>query len=143
VQVLDLDPETRSKVLCEGRSIDGILEEMIRDEGSCQRRYSELLGQGPGQVDAEASPLPVGETDVPPSLETNFEHIRGQTLALLERASSPWPPELLEAVKAQVQKDRVRTTQIAECRKAHFETDQRPDLNQPITSDPAPHVESA
>lgn len=143
VQVLDLDPDTRASDLCEGRSIDGILDELLQDEDAYQQRYCQLLGAAVPDTGRDANPLPVSETDTPPTREGRFEHKRAQTIAILESAQGSWTPELLAAVKEQVQKDRARTTDIAECRKAFFEADQRPDLNQPITTEPAPHVETA
>lgn len=143
VQVLDLDAETRATALCEGRSIDGIIEEMLRDEEGYQKRYADLLHSGSAPPQMEENPLPVSDTDAPPTRETQFEHKRAQTIAILETSGGTWPAGLLETVKEQVQKDRAHTTQIAECRKAFFEADQRPDLNQPITTEPAPHSETA
>jgi hypothetical protein len=143
VQVLDLDAETRTKPLCEGQSVDGILDAMLTDEEQYQRRYSDLIGGTAAPAQTESSPLPVSDTDAPPTRETQFEHKRAQTIAILERGGTSWTPELLAIVKEQVQKDRMRTTQIAECRKAFFEADQRPDLNEPITTEPAPHIETS
>jgi hypothetical protein len=143
VQVLDLDAETRAGAPREGRSIDMILDEMLADEDSYQRKYSSLLDAPVPETGADDVPLPVSDTESSDTREARFEHKRAQTIALLERAGNTWSPQVLELVKEQVQKDRQQTTAIAECRKSYFEADQRPDLNQPITTHPEPHVESS
>jgi hypothetical protein len=134
VQVLDLDPETRKSLKCGDRSIEQILGDMLTSEKNWQARYSEMLhAAAPANDGSDTSvPLPVEAAEEQPGVETAFEHARAQTIAMLEAAGTSWPKELLDAVKQQVADDRKMTTIIADCRKAYFSQDQRPDLEQPL-----------
>jgi hypothetical protein len=134
VQVLDLDAETRNKILCGDRTIDQTLSDMVASEGQWQTKYAQMLriaAPGSDSSDAEV-PLPVNADDEQPGVETVFEHKRAQTIAMLEKVSGDWPEELLDAVKQQVAEDRRLTTDIAECRKTYFAQDRRPDLEEPL-----------
>jgi hypothetical protein len=135
VQVLDLDPGTRQTAMCGERSIEQILLDLLESEAKWQTHYSEILHTKPQSSahDTEV-PLPVNSDDQQRSVENTFEHRRAQTIAMLERAGEPWPQELTDAVKQQIGEDRRITTDIAECRKTHFNQDQRPDLNEPLTT---------
>lgn len=135
VQVGDLDESTRENATCGDRSVSSILREMQEAERRYQQRYSELLGASPQDLEGTATlPLPVNEEQDETSDEQNaFEHQRAVTIALLERAGDEWPDELLELVREHVTGDRRNTTDLAECRRAYFETDNRPDLDEPLT----------
>ena len=146
VQVLDLDPEARKQIACGDRSIDQILSEMVESEDRWQARYAELLDASAMRDDSQeiAIPLPVDAEEEIPGIEATFEHKRAKTIALLERANTPWPHDLLDAVKQQIAEDRKLTTEIAECRKEYFIHDQRPDLNEPLDAaehQPGPSLE--
>lgn len=133
VQVLDLDAETRANRSAGGRSIDSILQEMLQQEDRVQQSFAQLLGTGVPRDEPDI-PLPVNASNATPGLEHSFEAKRSQTIAMLTSAGENWPPDLVDAVKQQVQRDRAYTTEIAECRKAFFDQVQRPDLNEPLTT---------
>jgi hypothetical protein len=143
VQVLDLDEKARESVICGDRSIEDILDEMERKEDEALGRYSELVGTRADAAAPVENLLPVGETEEAVGHEGEFEQKRARTIALLEGAGEAWPPELVDAVRQQVQEDRKYTTEIAECRRAYFERDTRPDLNQPLTTDPTPQPQES
>jgi len=106
-------------------SVREILDTMTRAERKYQEQYSRLTGVGlPEKV-------PVQDEGSPAA---GFEQLRIGTIALLEQAQPEWTPELIEAVRQQVADDRQRTTLIAEERKRIFESDQRPDLDEPLTA---------
>jgi hypothetical protein len=134
VQVLDLDAETRNKLLCGDRTIDQTLSDMVASEGRWQTKFAQLLHvAAPGSDGSDAEvPLPVNADDEQPGVETVFEHKRAQTIAMLEKVSDDWPGDLLNAVKQQVAEDRKLTTDIAESRKSYFAQDRRPDLEEPL-----------
>jgi hypothetical protein len=136
VQVLDLDPETRSSLKCDDRTIDQILADMIASEKRWQSRCAEILHTSVPQSDGGSTsvPLPVEAAEEQPTVEAAFEHERAQTIVMLEQVGGSWPQELLDAVKQQIAEDRKTTTVIADCRKAFFSQDQRPDLDRPLAS---------
>jgi hypothetical protein len=135
VQVLDLDPETRQTAVCGDRSIEQILSDLLESESKWQARYSQILQAKPRSSARDTEvPLPVNSDDEQMSVENTFEHRRAQTIAMLEGVGDPWPQELTDSVKQQIGEDRRITTDIAECRKTHFNQDQRPDLNEPLTT---------
>lgn len=138
VQVLDLDAETRKSLTCGDRSIEQILSDMLEGERRWQDRYAQLLGGSVAKPEESQTeiPLPVTAEEETHTVESEFEHRRAQTIAMLEALPEPWPAELVESVKQQVTEDRQLTTSIADCRKAYFAEDQRPDLNKPLA---APH----
>lgn len=134
VQVLDLDASAREGGDDAGKSIDDILADMVSHEKEYQARYTELLGTELPEQNDDEIPLPINEAEAQPGREHTFEQKRAQTIALLERVGENWPEELLELVKQQVQQDRQCTTAIAERRMSVFSREQRPDLNEPLTS---------
>jgi hypothetical protein len=142
VQVLDLDDDSRQSVMCGDRSIEEVLAQMAREEDENLGKYAELLHTSVPVNADETVPLPVTSAEEATGEEGSFERKRARTIALLERAGENWPSDLLNAVREHVQRDRRYTTEIAECRKAYFEADTRPDLNEPLTTSPHPHEKS-
>ena len=140
VQVLDLDADARQNAMCGDKSIDELLRDLARSEDQWQARYRDILQQaGPSGREAGVDvPLPVNNAEEEPGVESEFEHRRARTIAMLEEVDGTWPAALLEAVRQHVSEDRKATTAIAECRKAYFREEQRPDLEEPITTDPTP-----
>ncbi len=137
VQVLDIDDETRASMTCNGRTINMILQDMAKYEDEYQSKYRHIAPASSSEQPSEdLIRLPMEES----GLAASFEHKRAETITLLERVGLDWSRELLEMVKEQVQRDREHTTQVAECRKSFFEHDERPDLREPITEEPAPHT---
>jgi hypothetical protein len=137
VQIGDLDDKTRQTAHCEGRTVADILTEMMTSEDEYQERYAQLLGIDTSRLKPadEVVPLPLNEEVEEESDDQNdFEHNRAQTIAILEQAGESWPTELLELVRQHVSDDRRHTTSLAECRKKFYETDRRPDLNEPLTA---------
>lgn len=133
VQVLDLDEATRTWAADVETSIESILSDMLGYEKEYQSRYATLVHVSASHAAGdEHSILPVNAVADPNSEENRFEHERSHTIALLEQANTPWPSELLAAVKDHVQQDRQHTTKIAEYRRRYFEQDQRPDLQEPL-----------
>ncbi len=140
VQILDIDEETRESAACGGKTVNMILREMVNSEAEYQGRYRDLMhAKSSAAATAEHVPLPVDEAEEQPGLATVFEHWRAGTIALLEGIGPDWPEGLMELVKEQVRHDRQMTTHIAECRQSMFESNQRPDLNAPLTKTPRPH----
>lgn len=137
VQVLDLDAETRKSALCGDRSIEQILQDLVQQEETFQGRYADLMRTSApeGSGTDQPVPLPTSQAEETSGTESTFEHLRAQTIAMLEGTGGTWPPALLEAVKDQVAADRKATTEIAECRKQYFEQPQRPDLTEPLTAE--------
>ncbi len=106
-------------------SVQEILDTMTRNETKYQEQYSRLTGVPiPEKVPVQDAGNPAAE----------FERMRIGTIAMLEQIQPDWPDQLMEAVRQQVADDRQRTTLIANDRKRIFEGDQRPDLNEPLTS---------
>jgi len=142
VQALDLDEEARRAACHEGRSIEETLADMVRYEKEYQARYSELLHRPDesGGKQVEATLLPVNEAEDAHGTESDFEHLRGGTIVILEQAPDPWPQGLVDLVREQVARDRQSTTHIAECRKSWLGREQRPDLQEPLTATKEPHV---
>lgn len=132
VQLGDLDASSRQNTEGRERSVEEILDDMIRDENTYQTQYSRMLGV----------PVPEEGPDEQFRGQSAFERKRAQTVALLEKAEDNWSEELIDCVKQQVSGDRTYTTEIANRRKELFEQDQRPDLEEPITTDPHPHVKT-
>lgn len=132
VQLGDLDPSMRADAAENGSSVDDILASMTRDEDRYQAEYSRLLNAA----------VPEEGGDEQFQGHAALERKRAQTVALLEQAGDDWPQELIDTVKQQVAGDRQYTTQIAERRKELFEQEQRPDLEEPLTTDPHPHVKA-
>lgn len=126
VQLGDLDDQSRQTMRCGDRSVDDILQEMLEYESRYQAEYAQML----------QTSVPQEGADQQFRGHAAFEQRRAQTVAMLEAAGEDWPPQLIETVKQQIARDRASTTQIAECRKAAFETDQRPDLDEPLTQEP-------
>ncbi|HEX6506596.1 MAG TPA: hypothetical protein VF221_03100 [Chloroflexota bacterium] len=140
VQLADMDPDTRAATMCGDRSIEQVLSDLLTSESEYQAQYARLLGLDlPAQQDIDHIALPVDDDIEQPGSQTTFEHMRTQTIELLRRAGDNWSQEVLDLVKRQVSEDRTQTTQIAECRKQLFEEDSRPDLEEPLTTTPAPH----
>jgi len=143
VQVGDLDAETRSSATCGDRTIDDILAAMMRSEGEYQSSYAQLLKTDISTIASNQPevPLPINEeeADAENSARSDFEHERARTIALLTTAGETWPLELLAAVQQQVQEDRRHTTDLAECRKQYMQTDDRAQLDEPLTEHPTPH----
>jgi hypothetical protein len=138
--VLDLDENARKSVMSGDKSVNEILDDLVASEDKWQSRYAEILHAATpdgGQVEFEV-PLPVNTAEEESGVENTFEHKRARTIALLESVKGGWPSELLETVKQQIAEDRRITTAIAECRKTYFAHDQRPDLAEPLTTDPSP-----
>jgi hypothetical protein len=134
VQLGDLDSQQLNTAQPGHESAVQIVRDMIDAERKDQAHYAQILGaQSPPSNARESVPLPIIEAEEQPGPRAQFEHLRGETIALLEQAQDPWPPELIETVKQQVARDRQCATKIAELRKESFETDQRPDLDQPLT----------
>ena len=142
VQALDLDEDARRGATHEGRCIDDTLQDMIRYEREYQAHYAELLHRpvAGGSLEVETTSLPVSEAEAPGGTESDFEHLRGGTITILEAAPDPWPQELIDLVREHVSRDRSATTHIAECRKAWLNQEQRPDLQEPLTEHNEPHV---
>lgn len=133
VQVLDLDAATRSED-CDGESVDSILADMIRAEKQYQSEYQRILSTPPSEApSAETVPLPINESEEEPGPEARFEHLRAETIALVQTAPDEWPQELLDLVKKHVADDRERTTQIADCRRQFFFETPNPVLDEPLT----------
>jgi hypothetical protein len=137
VQIGDLDEETRKTAKCGDRSAADILAEMMRSEDAYQERYAQILGIDASKLKPaeEVVPLPLSEEVDEESQEQNdFEHNRAQTIALLDQAGDSWPAELLDLVRQHVAEDRRHTTSLAECRKHLYDTDSRPDNDEPLTA---------
>lgn len=101
-----------------------VLSAMVQSEQQYQEQYSRLAG-----IPLPAK-VPVQDAGSPAAA---FERMRIGTIAMLEQIQGDWLPELSNLVRQQVADDRQRATQIADDRKAVFESDQRPDLNEPLT----------
>ena len=129
VQLSGLNGEMRTSPLCGGRSIDQVVQEMLQEETRYQREYARLLNVTAAEGHQEEGF--VGQDE--------FERRRTQTVGMLEPLGEDWSQELIDLVKQQVAHDRKSTTDIAECRKSIYAEDQRPDLDEPITTEPAPH----
>lgn len=151
VQIGDLDAETRRSAMCEGRTVDGILQEMMKSEDHYLEEYASLLGVDSREFNAAEQDIPLplnADVDEATDDQNDFEHKRAQTIALLESAGDVWPQPVLDLVKQHVSEDRRHTTELAECRIKYFESDSRPDLDQPLTEHddlvrkPAPAGES-
>src|SRR5579872_6237495 len=93
VQALDLDEEARREARCDGRSIEDILQDMVRYEQEYQSRYRNLLHAPPetGQIEAESVQLPVSEAEQAAGTEHDFEQQRARTIAMLDGVTEPWP----------------------------------------------------
>jgi len=131
VQLGDLDESMRTKG-DGGACIDEILDSMVSDEDRYQAHYSRMLNVS----------VPQEGGDEQFRGHAAFENKRAQTVALLEQVGDNWPAELVDCVREQVAADRKYTTQIADRRKELYEQDQRPDLEEPLTTDPHPHVQT-
>jgi hypothetical protein len=143
VQIGDLDDSALSNETG-GQSIDSLLAQLIDNEKQYQAQYARVLNvAAPAHPDDQPIPLPVEHQADEMTKRARFEHMRAATVAMLEGAGASWPAGLREAVREQVQADRNVTTQIANRRQQIFEEPQRPDLDQPITDHPEPHVEAA
>ncbi len=123
VQLGDLDEEARDTLACEGRTVNQVLGEMLDQERKYQAKYRQLLNTALVEGDHEAGF--VGQNE--------FERRREETIAMIAQAGDNWPEEMIETVRQQVQGDRAYTTELAECRKAMFAQEQRPDLRVPLT----------
>lgn len=124
VQLGDLDDRMRQTMRCGDRSVEDILNEMLEYESRYQSEYARMLHTS----------VPREGTDRQFRGHAAFEQKRGQTVAMLEGAGEDWSPQLMDTVRQQVARDRACTTELAECRKAAFETNLRPDLDEPLTS---------
>jgi hypothetical protein len=113
VQLGDLDASGHRSTGPEGRTVDQILSDMLADERDYQDSYRRLLHLSSDSEHREEALL--GQTE--------FEHARNRTVAILEKAPLEWPAELLALVKEQLGKDRARTTEIAQVRIRLFEHD--------------------
>lgn len=137
VQIGDLDAEARRSAMCGDRSVESILQDMMTSEDRYQEQYAKFLGVDTSKLHApdQIVPLPLNE-DISelPQEQDDFEHNRAQTIALLESAGDNWPDELLALVRQHVAEDRRHTTDLAECRMRYFESDTRPDLDEPLTA---------
>jgi hypothetical protein len=142
VQALDLDDEARRGATYNGKNIEDTLQEMVGYEKEYQSRYAQLLHSqsAPTTVQNDDVPLPVSHADEAAGTESDFEHLRAKTINMIEAVPEPWPAELAELVKEHVARDRQSTTQIAEARKSWLSNEQRPDLEEPLTTKNEPHV---
>jgi hypothetical protein len=124
VQLSGLSSDMRTQNLCDGRTIDQVVQEMVTEEVRYQREYASILNLAVAEGHQEQGF--VGQDE--------FERRREQTVAMLEKIGEDWPQRLTDLVKEQVAHDRKSTTEIAECRKSIFAEDQRPDLDEPLTA---------
>ena len=117
------------------RNLGDILSDMASTEDRYQAEYAQILNLPASEAGKEEDtiPLPINEAEQVPQHQAHLERERAHTIAILERATEPWPADLLEKVKGQVAQDRAFTTEIAEWRKAQFETPDRGDLDKPLT----------
>jgi hypothetical protein len=152
VQIGDLDQSAREASVSGDRSVADILSEMRQSESRYQEQYSRILGVASDALPEADTivPLPInaGVSEMTHEQQT-FEKRRGRTIALLETANDEWSHELFDLVRQQVADDRRFTTSLAACRSANFQTDSRPDLDEPLTTteddiirEPTPSPES-
>lgn len=101
VQLTELRGVDGQRPSSQGRSVDAILEGMMRYESAYQREYARLLSV-PATLDAcEGS-----------DGQARFQRMRERTIALLEPVKD-WTPTLLETVRRHLADDRDHVTQIA------------------------------
>lgn len=122
-QLGDLTTRQETRGTNDTPSIEQVLGAMAQSEQKYQERYHRLTGI------AIPEQAPVQDAGSPAAA---FERLRIATITMLEQIEGEWPDPLRERVRQQVAEDRQRTTQIAGDRKAIFDNDQRPDLNQPL-----------
>lgn len=123
VQLGDLLPDQRTGAY-NGTSVNDVLRSLIHAEAPFQQRLAQMLGTEAPATSASAAAEPS---------DADFEQARLATIAMLERAPTPWPPQLTELVRAQVDDDRQKTTQLAELRTRIFSHPSNPALNEPLT----------